>query len=163
MGEPITKSILYGGRFAGIKPGIFGGIFFWRAGGSKLARPGAVYDAAGSRLGWRLGLGDLNGSNMARVWLSRRLPLARVGCAWANNAESSGGACGSPRSPIRLLFSPVSSYGWALHYGMIKTCFWQLWKSRYTLTLFCFMTNGALIPIVGGRNHWWWLLNTQSG
>jgi hypothetical protein len=22
---------------------------------------------------------------------------------------------------------------------------------------FCFLTNGALIPIVGGRDHWWWL------
>jgi hypothetical protein len=22
---------------------------------------------------------------------------------------------------------------------------------------FCFLTNGALIPIVGKRNHWWWL------
>jgi hypothetical protein len=54
----------------------------------------------------------------------------------------------------------VSSYGWALHGGMIKTCFWQLWKFGYLLKHFRFLTNGALIPIVGGRNHWWWLWNT---
>ncbi|KAJ6868786.1 hypothetical protein NC651_033775 [Populus alba x Populus x berolinensis] len=39
---------------------------------------------------------------MTRVDVSRRLPLG----AWANNAESSGGTCGSLRAPIKLFFAP---------------------------------------------------------
>jgi len=85
----------------------------------------------------------------------------RVVCAWSNSAESSGCTCGLPPSPIKLICAPVSSYGWGLHCGMIKTCFWQLWKFGYRPKHFCFLTNRALIPIVGGRNHWWWLWNTQ--
>jgi len=87
----------------------------------------------------------------------------RVGCAWATVSECSGSACGLPLDPMKLIFAPVSSYGWTLHRGMIKMCFWQLWKFRYIPKLFCFLTNGALIPIVGGRNHCWWLWNTQRG
>jgi len=47
------------------------------------------------------------GSNMARVRLSCRLPLG----AWATMAESSGGACGLPPAPMKLIFAPVSLYG----------------------------------------------------
>ncbi|KAJ6974589.1 disease resistance protein RPV1-like [Populus alba x Populus x berolinensis] len=39
---------------------------------------------------------------MARVWLSRLQPLG----AWVNSIESSGSACGSPRSPIKLIIAP---------------------------------------------------------
>jgi hypothetical protein len=35
----------------------------------------------------------------------------------------SGGACGPPLALIRLIFAPLSSYWWKLHYGMIKKCF----------------------------------------
>jgi hypothetical protein len=34
--EPVRKPILYVGRFAGVEPGIFWGIFFSAAGGSAL-------------------------------------------------------------------------------------------------------------------------------
>jgi hypothetical protein len=118
-----------------VEPGIFCGIFY------------------------RLGSTRLNGSNMARVWLSRRLPRG----TWENSVEYSGGVCGSPRCPIELMFAAVSSYGWALHGGMIKIGFWQLWKFGYLWKYLCFLTNGAKIPIVGGRNHLWWLWNTRRG
>ena len=68
-----------------------------------------------ARLAARLGSG-LGGSNMARMWLSRRLPLG----AWATVTEVSNNACGIPLAPMKLIFAPVSSYGWTLHRGMIK-------------------------------------------
>jgi hypothetical protein len=98
-----------------------------------------------------------------RAWTALVFNLWARGCAWSNSAEYSGGACGAPRDLIKLILASVSSYGWALHGWMIKTCFWQLWKFNYLPKHFCFLTNGALIPIVGGRNHWWWLWNTQRG
>jgi hypothetical protein len=117
-----------------------------------------------ARLSARLGSG-LGGS--ARLEYGARVAQSsttsgRVRCAWSTGAESSGGACGSPRDSMKLIFAPVSSYGWALHGRMIKMYFWQLWKFKYIPNLLCFMTNGALIPIVGGRDHWLWLWNTQG-
>jgi hypothetical protein len=136
--------------------------------------------AANERLGlkqeysWEYSLGSARGSalqsayRLGSAWIWRACGSVVVylwarGCAWSNSAESSGGACGLLRAPIKLILAPVSSYGWVLHGGMIKTCFGQLWKFGYLPKYFCFLTNGALIPIVGGRNHWWWLWNTQSG
>jgi hypothetical protein len=150
MGEPVKTPILGVGRFAGVEPGIFCGIFY---------RLGCDYRAA--RLWSRL-RGSARLEYGARVSQSSSTS-GRVGCVWSNSAEYSGGACGIPPSPIKLIFAPVSSYGWALHRGMIKTCFGQLWKFGYLPKHFCFLTNGALIPIVGGRNHWWWLWNTRRG
>ena len=88
MGELVQKPILYGERFAGLNREYSGEYLRnipgnipsarWRL---EAARLGAVYGALAARLaGSRLGLGGLNGSNMARVWLSRRLPLG----AWAS-------------------------------------------------------------------------------
>ena len=75
-----------------VEPGILWGIFaeYSReysfgalAAGSGSARlgvrSGVWLGSAGSQLGWRLGLGGLTGSNMARVDVSRHLPLG----AWA--------------------------------------------------------------------------------
>ena len=121
------------------------GIFLRRAGQS------------GTRLGWtrleaRLGLG-VNGAAWlkygARARQSSSTSSAR-GLRVVVCAESSGGACGLPRSPVKLILTAVSSSWWALHYGMIKTCFWQLWKFRYTPKLFCFLTNEALIQLLVG-------------
>jgi hypothetical protein len=127
--------------------GIFLGIFFGAAGG-------AAYGSAG------LGLKGLIYGARGRHSSSTS---SAHGYDWANSAESSGGVCVLPPSPMKLILASVSLYGWALHNGMIKTCFWQLWKFGYLPKHFCFLTNGALIPIVGGRNHWWWLWNTQRG
>ena len=55
----------------------------------------------GWTLGFRLGAARLNGSNMARVDVTRLLPLARVGETGLQ----------SPRCPIELIFAAVSSYG----------------------------------------------------
>jgi hypothetical protein len=74
----------------------------------------------------------------------------RVGCAWSNSAESSGGACGLPPSPIKLIFTPVSSYGWALHDWMIKNCFWQLWKFGYLPKTLLFSDERG-----SDTNCWW--------
>ena len=38
----------------------------------------------------------------------------------------------------RRVWAPVSSYGWNLHCGMIKMCFWQLWKFKYILKTLLF-------------------------
>ena len=119
------------------------------------------------RRGWRLGL-RLGSARLKWLKYGARgrhssSTSGRVGCAWSNCAESSGGAWGLPPSPIKVILAPVSSYGWALHDGMINTCLWQLWKFGYLPKHFCFLTNGALIPIIGGRNHWWWLWNTRRG
>jgi hypothetical protein len=75
---------------------------------------------------WR-GLGGSARLDMACVDFSRRLPLG----AWSTIAESSGGACRLPLAPMKLILAPMSSYGWTLHLGMIKMCFWQLWKFGY--------------------------------
>jgi len=45
--EPVKKPILGVGRFAGVEPGIFQGIFY---------RLGAAWMRRGWQLGWRLGL-----------------------------------------------------------------------------------------------------------
>jgi len=78
--EPVGKPIMNVGRFDEVEPGIFWRIFSWRG---------------------------LGGSNMARMWLSRRLPLG----AWATVTEVSNNACGIPLAPMKLIFAPVSSYG----------------------------------------------------
>jgi len=86
---------------------------FWASGGSLgLNREYSAEYSIGSaaaieRLGFEVGLVARRGLNMARVCLSRRLPLG----AWSNSAESSGGACGLPPSPIKMIFAPVSLYG----------------------------------------------------
>jgi len=115
------------------------------------------------RRGLRIGLDGSARLEYGARGLQSSSSSGRVGCAWATVAECSGGACGLPLDPMKLIFAPMSSYGWNLHCGMIKKCFWQHWKFGYIPKLFCFLTNGALIPIVGWINHWWWLWNTQKG
>jgi len=96
---------------------------------------------------------------MARVDDTRLLPLERVGATGLQLQNFQAVRVGY----LRLRWS------WFLrqwvrmdrHCGVIKTCLWQLWKFGYLPKHFCFLTNGALIPIVGGRDHWWWLWNTQ--
>jgi hypothetical protein len=112
LGEPVKKHILYGGQFAGLNREYS---VEYSIGSARLGC-GAAYGSAwkGNILGNILRRGlwlGLNGSNMARVDGTRLQPLARVGCAWANSSESSGGACGLPRALIKLIFAPVSSYG----------------------------------------------------
>ena len=135
-------------RAARLGKGIFSGIFVGSAGGS----------ARGDRL-----VGSARREYGARVKHSSSTS-GRVVCAWSNSAESSGGACGLPPSPIKLIFAPVSSYGWALHGGMIKTCFGQLWKFGYLPKHFCFSdergsdTNLLVGETTGGgsdTNCWW--------
>jgi hypothetical protein len=115
----------------------------------------------GLRLGFGGGLGGSARLEYGACGLQSSSSSGRIGCAWAIVAECSGGACGLPLDLMKLIFAPMSSYGWNLHCGMIKKCFWQLWKFRYIPKLFCFLTNGALIPIVGWINHWLWFWNTQ--
>ena len=140
---------------------------FWTLGGSLgLNREYSGEYSIGSaeakdRLNWRLGSAGDRLEYGARGRHSSSTSGAR-GWDWATVTGISGGAWGSPRAPMKLIFAPVSSYGWALHCGMIKNCFWQLWKFVYLPKYLCFVTNEALIPIVGGRNHWWWLWNTQK-
>ena len=114
MGEPVKKPILYCGRFAGLTGNILG-IFFqlgcgWKGGS---ARRGV---RRGLWLGWtrlvaRLGLG-VNGSARlkygARVAQSSSTSGAR-GMRVVFAAESSGGACGLPPSPMKLILAAVSS------------------------------------------------------
>ena len=129
MGEPVKIQILYGERFARVAPGIFRrlGCAGKRLGSARrtaqLKRLGSARLKYGARVAQSSSTSGRVGEQCRifrrRVWLSRRLPLG----AWANNAESLGGACGSPRAPIRLILAPMSSYGWALHCGMIKTYF----------------------------------------
>jgi len=38
-----------------------------------------------------------------------------------------------------------------------KRVFDNFEKTNVSQQRLCFLTNEALIPIVGGRNHWWWL------
>ena len=78
MGEPVQIPILGVGRFAGVEPGIFCGIFYRL--GCCYQRLGLKGNILGNilRRGLRLGLARRNGSNMARVDCSRRLPLERV-------------------------------------------------------------------------------------
>ena len=105
MGEPVKIPILGVGRFAGLKREYSVEYSIGSAGGS----------ACGSA---RLGL-------TARIWRAWTALVVYLCCAWSNSSESSGGACGSPRCPINLIFATVSSYGCDLHCGMIKTCFGQ--------------------------------------
>jgi len=108
------------------------------------------------RCGLRTGLDGLARLEYGARGLQSSFSSGRVGYS----AKCSGGACGLPLDPMKLIFAPVSLYGWNLHCGMIKKYFWQLWKFGYIPKLFCFLTNRALIPIVGGINHWWWFWNT---
>ena len=83
MGEPVKKPILYGGRFAELNreySGEYSREYSFGAGGWERGSAQCTAQLAGSRLG----LGGLNGSNMARVWLSRRLPLG----AWAARGQT---------------------------------------------------------------------------
>ena len=149
--EPVWKPILDVGRFAGVEPGIFCGIFYWLGAACCGTAHGSARDQFGGSARREYGVRVAQSSSTSGA----------TRCDWATFTGISGGACGSPRAPMTLIFAPVSSYGWDLHCGMIKTCFWQIWKFGYIPKLFCFLTNRALIPIVGGRNHWWWLWNTQ--
>jgi hypothetical protein len=115
MGEPVKKPILGFGRFAGVEPGIFCGIFY-RLGFGLAARLekgiflGIFFGAAGglARGSARRGLNGLIYG--ARGRHSSSTSGAR-GCDWANSAESSGGACGLPPSPMKLILASVSLYG----------------------------------------------------
>ena len=115
---------MYGGRFAGLNREYSGEYSRnipsarWRL---EAARLGAVYGAAA--LGWtrlvaRLdspcGSAGLGVHGSARREYGARVAQSsstsgRVGCAWANSAESSGGACGLPPSPMKLILAAVSS------------------------------------------------------
>ena len=88
----------------------------------------------------------LNREYGARVAQSSSTSIAR-GWDWATVTGISGGACGSPRT---LIFAPVSSYGLALHCGMIKMCFWQLWKFGYIPKTLLFSDEQG-----SDTNCWW--------
>jgi len=108
MGEPVNKTNSGRRAVRWVEPGIFCGIFYPLGCGYRAARLDAgLFLGIFSWLGVDIGLVARRGLNMARVCLSRRLPLG----AWDNSAESSGGACRLPPSPIKLIFAPVSSYG----------------------------------------------------
>jgi hypothetical protein len=62
----------------------------------------------------------------------------------------SGGACVLPLAPMKLIFAPVSLYRWTLHCGMIKTCFWQLWKFK------CIPTTPLFSDERGSDINCWW-------
>ena len=77
------------------------------------------YSICSARLGCGAALEREYSWEYASAWLKARL-MARLGLnglnmargyVWSNSSESSGGACGSPRAPIKLMFAPVSSYG----------------------------------------------------
>jgi len=144
MGEPVQIQILGVGRFAWLNREYYveysissASAISARLSGSAWKREYSM-EYSSARLEARRAARHSSSTSGAR------------GCAWSHSAGSSGGACRSPRCPINLMFATVSSYWWALRYGMIKTCFWQLWKFGYLPKHFCFLTNGALIPIC-----WW--------
>jgi hypothetical protein len=99
-------------------------------------------------------LGGGLGGSMRLKYGARMAPSSftsgRVGCAWAIVTEVSGSACRLPLAPMKLNFAPVSSYGWTLHSGMIKMCFWQLWKFRYIPKTLLFSDER------GSDTNWWW-------
>ena len=157
MGEPVKKLILYGGRFAGVKPGIFGRLGCgWKNSAVRLL----------ARWGWMAAqltarLRRLNDLNMACVDGMRLQPLARV-AARGRQSPDLQAACMAHRG-LR--------WGWFLHQWVRMDELYIVEWSKLVfdnfensgIILFCFLTNGVLIPIVGGRNHWWWLWNTQRG
>jgi len=120
----------------------------------RAVRWGWTGNIPGNILLARLGSGIWLGARLGS-WLVARLELRRLGfwlglsgSAWlkygargAQSSSSSGrvgystkisnGECGPPCAPINLIFAPLSLYGWALHFGMIKMCVWQLWKFGY--------------------------------
>ena len=124
MGEPVQTPIMYGGRFAGLNREYSRNILSarWRL---DAARLGSVYGSACGSAGLGLRLG-VNGAAWlkygARARQSSSTSSAR-GLRVVVCAESSGGACGIPPSPMKLILAAVSSSGCALHCGMIKTCF----------------------------------------
>jgi hypothetical protein len=66
----------------------------------------------------------------------------------------SGGTCGLPLTPIRLIFAPIefvlmNSTLWNDQNVFLITSKIQMYPKKTPL----FLTNKALIPIVGGRDH----------
>ena len=106
MGEPVQKPILYGERFAGLNREYSGEYSFGAlaaCGGS--ARRG-VQAAHGSA-----GLG-VNGSARREYGARGRHSSSTSGTRGLRVvfcAESSGGACGLPPSPMKLILAAVSS------------------------------------------------------
>jgi hypothetical protein len=82
MDEPVKIPILGVGRFAGLNReySVEYSIGSAEATNGSTYRLGLKGNILGNilRRGWRLGLARRNGSNMARVECTRRLPLARV-------------------------------------------------------------------------------------
>jgi hypothetical protein len=119
MGEPDKKPILGVGRFAGLNREYS---VEYSIGSARLGC-GAAYGSARQgnilgniiRLGWRLGL-RLGSARLNRLKYGARgrhssSSSGARGCDWATVTGFSGGACGSPRCPIELIFAAVSSYG----------------------------------------------------
>ena len=106
MGEPVKKPILYGGRFAGLNREYSGEYSREYSFGSAAALMTTRLGGSTARLVARLWLGS------AQIW---RACGSVVVYLWARGlrvvvcAESSGGACGLPLSPMKLILAPVSS------------------------------------------------------
>jgi len=130
-----------GYRAARLDAGIFLGIFSW----------------LGYRLSFDEGLVAQRGLNMARVWLSRRLPMG----AWSARGQTVQNLQVARVGYLRIRSS------WFLHQWVrmdeldtvewSKRVFDNFENSDMSQKHFCFLTNEALIPIVGGRDHWLWL------
>ena len=86
MVEPVKKPILGGGRFAGLNREYsaeysIGSAAAWMQRGVRRGLKGNILEnilRRGWRLGFWLGSARLNGSNMARVDVTRLQPLERV-------------------------------------------------------------------------------------
>jgi hypothetical protein len=94
--------------------------------------------------GWQCGLrlnfgGGLDG--LARL---------EYGARGLQTSFSSGRVGYSGRMFRRRVWAPVSSYGWNLHRGMIKMCFWQLWKFKYIPKTLLFSDERG-----SDTNCWW--------
>jgi len=75
-GEPVKTPNLGVGRFAGVEPGIFCGILYRLGCDYRAARlDTGIFLGIFSWLGFEVGLVARRDLNMARVCLSRRLPL----------------------------------------------------------------------------------------
>ena len=139
--EPVRKPILDVGQFAGVEPWIFWGIFSW--------------------LGWRL-----KRLSTTQIW---RACSSVVFFLWAcrlrvgYSAWVSGGECCPPLNLMNLIFARWVRMDEPYTVEWSKRVFDNFEKSDVSQQHLCFLTNEALIPIIGGRNHWWWLWNTQRG
>jgi hypothetical protein len=130
----------------------------WLTSGS--ASTGIFFGAAyGLRLGWA----RLNGSNMARVDGTRLLPLARVGATGLQFPDLQEERVDHLKLRSSWFLRQWVSLDEIYMLEWSKRVFDNSENSDISQKSFCFLTNGALIPIVGGRNHWWWLWNTRRG